>query len=272
MLIEKFTRYPAWSVVVERVFPACLFRTATPNLFNQPARPWCCSHMSNNSARTESDVARDKVLSKRELRAQVKSLLRESGLDKGHNREASSQHIARRILHDLGIMEHINGMTMYIACERLMEVDTSTLLEYAFTKNIDVYLPRVLDSDSNMHFLKTHRNDTYNIVPPFGIHEPTEYMQDGVTKREDVCEQRETPLDVMIVPGLAFGEGGERLGRGGGYYDTFIATYIRKKKKKPLLVGVAFDEQIVKDIPMDVHDYHMDIIVTPSKVYHRNKT
>lgn len=263
MVIGK--RMP-WSLV-ERLSPAFLFGTAKSRY---PAyRAWYSSHSDIGSTNNDRMNGCQEISPKRKLRQYVKTLLKESGLDHGPQREEYSRRIAGRILHDLDILKHVKGMTMYIACERLMEVDTSQLLDHAFSKNIDVYLPRVLDSDSNMHFLKTHRDDTYDIVPPFGIHEPTAYMPDGVTKREDVCEATETLLDVMIVPGLAFGEQGERLGRGGGYYDTFIDAYIKRRRKKPLLVGVAFDEQIVQGIPMDAHDYYMDLVVTPHAVYRR---
>ena len=270
MLIEKVLRHPSWSTVVGRISPAFVFRTSllkpTCSSFNHPPRTTMSSTSTSGGEKKDQNTP---MMVKRSLRKAVKNLLKDSGLDHGPKRVAYSEHISRRILDDLGILENIKGMTLYIACERLMEVDTSAILDHAFMNSIDVYVPRVLDSDSNMHFLKTHRHDTYDIVPPFGIQEPTAYMADGVTKREDVCEETETLLDVMIVPGLAFGKGGERLGRGGGYYDAFIDTYIRKRKKKPLLVGVAFDEQIVQGIPMDIHDYYMDIVVTPSNVYHR---
>jgi 5-formyltetrahydrofolate cyclo-ligase len=62
--------------------------------------------------------------------------------------------------------------------------------------------------------------------------------------------------DVVVVPGVAFDTRGARLGRGGGYYDrTFAAA-------GPLLMGIAFDLQIVDRLPTDSHDRAMGAIVT----------
>jgi 5-formyltetrahydrofolate cyclo-ligase len=66
-------------------------------------------------------------------------------------------------------------------------------------------------------------------------------------------------IDVILVPGLAFDKHGHRLGRGQGYYDRALG----KPKKKPLLVGLAMDEQIVQHIPTEEHDVVMDYLCTP---------
>jgi 5-formyltetrahydrofolate cyclo-ligase len=62
--------------------------------------------------------------------------------------------------------------------------------------------------------------------------------------------------DVVVVPGVAFGSQGQRLGRGGGYYDRTFAT------SGPSLIGIAFDLQLVDPVPTDSHDRAMDAIVT----------
>lgn len=74
------------------------------------------------------------------------------------------------------------------------------------------------------------------------------------------------PLDAVVcvlVPGLAFDESGARLGRGGGFYDRFIAGLDRTRAAA---VGVAFDAQIVPDLPMLDHDARLDAVVTPTRI------
>lgn len=66
--------------------------------------------------------------------------------------------------------------------------------------------------------------------------------------------------DVVIVPGIAFGEDGHRLGFGGGYYDRFLAGTNAKK------IGVCFDGQVVAHIDHDAHDIPMDMIVTEKRI------
>jgi 5-formyltetrahydrofolate cyclo-ligase len=67
-------------------------------------------------------------------------------------------------------------------------------------------------------------------------------------------------IDLTIVPGLAFDAKGNRLGRGGGYYDRFI-----KKLTHAVLVGVGYDFQLVDEVPAARHDQHVHRIILPSK-------
>jgi 5-formyltetrahydrofolate cyclo-ligase len=69
-------------------------------------------------------------------------------------------------------------------------------------------------------------------------------------------------VDVVVVPGLAFTPDGRRLGQGGGWYDRFLA----RVRPDCLTIGVAFDAQIVDDLPTESHDVVLDLVVTESGV------
>lgn len=71
----------------------------------------------------------------------------------------------------------------------------------------------------------------------------------------------EGKIDIIVVPGLAFDNEGNRLGRGGGYYDR----YIRAAKSQSLLVGVGYDFQMVQKVPTNMFDKHMNYIISPTK-------
>lgn len=64
--------------------------------------------------------------------------------------------------------------------------------------------------------------------------------------------------DVVIVPGLGFTATGRRLGRGGGWYDRFLAG----RRADAVVIGVCFTEQVIDDVPVDVHDVPVDVVVT----------
>lgn len=65
--------------------------------------------------------------------------------------------------------------------------------------------------------------------------------------------------DLLIVPGVAFGRDGARLGRGGGHYDRLLA-----RSSGYISIGVAFDIQLVDELPAEPHDRRADIVVTPN--------
>lgn len=76
--------------------------------------------------------------------------------------------------------------------------------------------------------------------------------------RKVLPEADPTELDVVIVPGLAFDLHGRRLGRGGGYYDRLLP----RLRPQAVKIGVAWEVQIVDEVPTDAHDQRMDVVVT----------
>lgn len=77
---------------------------------------------------------------------------------------------------------------------------------------------------------------------------------------EPQLDSRIVSPDILLVPGLAFGRKGERLGRGRGYYDKYLMNY------KGITIGLSFNEQLVPEIPMEDHDCYLNWIVTDREV------
>ncbi len=70
-------------------------------------------------------------------------------------------------------------------------------------------------------------------------------------------------LDAILLPLLAFDDHGTRLGSGAGYYDRLLA-FRRQAPAPPHLVGVAFQEQSMPELPRDDWDIPLDAICTPA--------
>jgi 5-formyltetrahydrofolate cyclo-ligase len=66
--------------------------------------------------------------------------------------------------------------------------------------------------------------------------------------------------DTLLLPLIAFDAGGNRLGYGAGYYDRTVAAL--RRQRKMLVVGLAYDEQEVPEVPVGAHDQRLDGIVT----------
>ncbi len=62
--------------------------------------------------------------------------------------------------------------------------------------------------------------------------------------------------DWFLVPGVSFSLGGQRLGRGKGFYDRYL------EGRKGIKIGLAWSGQLKENIPVESHDCHMDFIVT----------
>lgn len=115
--------------------------------------------------------------------------------------------------------------------------------------------PKVTDGSKKLDFYKIsdldglHRG-TYGILEPLPSAEKSEIKK----------------IDLFLVPGVAFSKTGERLGYGGGYYDTTLQF----ASEKALKAGIAFEEQIAESGFSDGHDIKMDMVITENNVYVSN--
>ncbi len=67
-------------------------------------------------------------------------------------------------------------------------------------------------------------------------------------------------IDLVAVPGVAFDRKGNRLGRGGGYYDRLLEGF------SGVSAAVAFDFQILPNIPCEAHDKPVDALATETNL------
>lgn len=75
--------------------------------------------------------------------------------------------------------------------------------------------------------------------------------------------------DLILVPALAAGLDGARLGQGGGWYDR---TLPHRRSTAPV-VAVVFDDEVLPPgaIPLEPHDAHIDAIITPTRTIHMQR-
>lgn len=86
-------------------------------------------------------------------------------------------------------------------------------------------------------------------------------LEEGVfnTRYPATTETYQEAYDLIVVPGLAFTRGGNRLGYGGGYYDRFLAQSQFKHA-----VAVAYPFQIVQHLPLEKHDVGLEKVLVAS--------
>lgn len=131
------------------------------------------------------------------------------------------------------------------------ELDPAAALAAVQGRGGVVVLPRVTSGTPRLRF---HRagGDEALVSGPFGLTEPA-----AGTPEVDA-----QVVDLMLVPGLAFDLAGRRVGYGGGYYDEVAA---RVRGGRGLLVGFAYDFQIVDRCPAGDGDLPVDWIVTDQR-------
>ncbi len=156
-----------------------------------------------------------------------------------------SEQISLALLHD----DAVRNAEVILAYFPLPdEVSIIPVIDSLVSQGKIVLLPHVV-SDTEMILREYHSADDL-AEGAFGILEPTgkEFTEYGL-------------IETALIPGMAFDENGNRLGRGKGYYDRFLANVKAKAGKLPHLIGVAFPFQIVPEVPADIHDQSMDKVI-----------
>ena len=86
----------------------------------------------------------------------------------------------------------------------------------------------------------------------------TDEMGILTSRSSEPCTDR---IDVCITPGLGFSERGERIGFGHGYYDAWF-----RQHPDTLRIALAYECQVLKEIPTDEHDVPVNLIITEDRV------
>jgi len=134
------------------------------------------------------------------------------------------------------------------------EVLTLPMIERAIKEGKRVCAPRVVLPERRMILIEAElkngkvpfRRGAYGIMEPSG------------DESVSACE-----IDFVVVPGRAFDRKGNRLGRGAGYYDSFLKCL----SDDVFLCAVAFECQVLDEVPIDESDWPVDAVITEEKIY-----
>ncbi len=183
--------------------------------------------------------------------ANAKSILREQ-----IRARLKSVSAAERVVTSPQVCERVKASPIWQTARAVLlffplpsEPDSSLLLDDALASGKLLALPR-FNATTNAYEPVQVRDLARELVTgPFGVREPTADCPLAPMNR----------LDLALVPGLGFDARGHRLGRGKGHYDHLLAGFTGMK------IGVAFDFQIVTEVPAEPHDIVLDAVVTPTR-------
>ncbi|NIP31969.1 MAG: 5-formyltetrahydrofolate cyclo-ligase [Candidatus Dadabacteria bacterium] len=128
------------------------------------------------------------------------------------------------------------------------EVDTNSIFSKCVELNKKVFYPKVTGNDLVFYNVRklNDLSPCYHDIPEPSNQE-SKINKDG--------------LDLILVPGLCFDRSGNRLGYGKGFYDRFL-----KDLTRTMIVGLAFEFQVLDNIPFSEEDIKVENIITESGV------
>ena len=148
-------------------------------------------------------------------------------------------------------MQHWSTLFIYVNFRS--EVETLELIKKCINRDIRVAVPLVEASAVRMIPLLI-KDPEQDLVPGYyNIPEPD-------PKKSLRLEPGE--IDAAVIPGSVFDIHGGRLGYGGGYYDRFLLNDAPQAKR----IGLAFELQVVDNVPLEPHDQPLDILITEERI------
>ena len=188
----------------------------------------------------------DADAAKRAVRATMRGRLASLGEDE--RRRASGAACARVM--NLDAFRQASTVMLYMPLAT--EVDTTPLAIRCFQTGKIVCVPRVDWKRRDMHAVDARSfDDNFMEIDEHGLRTPREGQLIPPSM-----------IDLVVVPALAFDTAGNRLGRGGGFYDRFLS----RLRRSATSIGLAFDVQITDRLPVDDLDVRVDGVVTDRRV------
>lgn len=160
------------------------------------------------------------------------------------------QERSARIVQNIKMLEEFQSAKVihaFISDEKRQEVNLIPLLKWIISSQKKLLVP-VIERNGLISVELTSLN---HLTPhTFGVLEPTERVP-------SLLEQE---INLVLVPLLATDKHGNRLGYGKGYYDRFF----KRLSPNTFKLGVAFEFQILDQVPTTKSDVRLDAIMTES--------
>lgn len=181
----------------------------------------------------------DKKISqlKAEIRKKISVLILSESTRRSRSKKISAQ------IQKTQFFKNADSIGFYFALAD--EIDILPAAKLALSQGKKVFFPRM--TGKRIEFRQITDFEKQFEVGRFSVLEP------AVKK----TQSRIQALDLVIIPGRAFDKQGRRLGRGGGHYDRLL-----EKWEESVRMGVAFREQMVDQVPFELHDIDMDVVLT----------
>jgi 5-formyltetrahydrofolate cyclo-ligase len=146
-------------------------------------------------------------------------------------------------------IQHASSVALFWPIEEKREIDLRALDTELQTRGVRVCYPTI-DPETRLMTFRFVSHPPIVEERGMGFSEPSHDSEEAAS------------LDVIIVPAIAVDERGHRIGYGAGYYDRTLPRF----RPPAVAIAVAFDYQLVIEVPATKHDVAVDVVVTDERV------
>ena len=166
-------------------------------------------------------------------------------------RDAASLALKDNFLKNVELPAHGGVISAYMPFNS--ELDPKPLMHHLLDAGYRIVIPTVINNAASLEFR------TWTPATP--VYKNLHGIEESDERHSEVLLP-----DLMIVPLIAFDANGNRMGYGSGQFDRSF-EHLQQVRQKFFAVGVAFEEQRVDAVPIDMHDFQLHRIVTNLNVY-----
>jgi len=159
--------------------------------------------------------------------------------------EKRSQTICKKIK-SLAQIENKNVIACYLAVNN--EPNLQNIIAHFLEADRIIVVPAFFEKLKQYKFVKLSSPNNLE-TGPYQIPQPSQLLPVESIK-----------IDLVLLPGLAFSEGGLRLGYGKGVYDRLLAN------TNALKIGIAYDFQVIDHFVSEPHDLKVNFIITEKRI------
>ena len=151
------------------------------------------------------------------------------------------------------LSEYQNANTIMAYVDFRNEVPTSGIIQDALANGKKIAIP--ITDIKNKKLTPSLLHDFPGDLAPgaWGILEPRPECIRPIDPEE---------IDLVIIPGVAFDEAGNRLGYGGGFNDRFLL----RTRRDVIVLALPFELQIQSHVYPDKHDIPVQLLVTEERL------
>ncbi len=158
-------------------------------------------------------------------------------------------------LKTMPVFQHSTYIALYLANDG--EIDPAAVLQWCLACGKRCYAPVIIGNEKLLRFAEITAHTDFN-NNRFGIAEPAVAEAQLIDAPE---------LDLVLLPLVGFDSHGNRIGMGGGFYDTTFAFQKTNPRSTPQLIGLAHEIQRVENITADNWDIPISAVITDQRIY-----
>ena len=157
-----------------------------------------------------------------------------------------------KTIKEQNVLDNAKRVAIYFAIDG--EVNPLEMPQYFYHSKRNWYLPRLHQSGKKMMDFALFTAGTKMAVNKFGILEPSSEGEPA------------NKMDIIFLPLVGFDRNGNRLGMGGGYYDSTLAFANQDGLSNTMLIGLAHHFQEKPQLSPRSWDVKLDMIITDHEI------